>query len=270
MVTRMNRAVCVICLALGLVLCANIAKASGPFDGDWQNQKSTSSKAPCRLGKLLFHVGDSKVTGEAETIQIAVRNSVEMDKARNALMNAAVQWVTEEKFDAGKGNGTVEGRGAITVRGDIDESNGVFSGTLAGFSFAGRFGGERFSGTLSLGICQVAVLAKRKAMFALPASAKKLTAGEIKALYDHTQFSFNNYDGTIGTFLVDFTSKSASGTYVKGKDKGTWTGIVRIRGSQFCRKIENNKEGCVFLYVDGANIYEVNAKGIVESLNRKQ
>lgn len=266
----MNRAISGICLALVLVSFINVSRASGPFDGDWQNKKSTSGKAPCRLGKISFHVSDNRVTGEAETILIAVRNSAEMNKARKALMDAAIQWVTEQTLNISKGNGTVEGRGEIAVQGSIDERNGVFSGTLAGFSFAGRFDQDRFAGSVSFGICSVNVSAKRKEMFTLPASARKLTAGEIRTLYDHTQFNFNNHDGTTGTFLVDFAGKTAFGTFARGGNRGSWTGRVRIRGSQFCRKIENNREGCVFLYVDGADVYEVNSKGIVESLNRKR
>ncbi len=266
---RMKWAAEGIFLALLLVPWTNVARASGPFDGDWQNQKGTSSKAPCRLGKILLHVSDSKVTGEAETILIVVRNAAEMDKASKALKDAAVQRITEQTLNVSKGNGTVEGRGEIAVQGGIDERNGVFSGTLAGFSFAGRFAQDRFSGSVSLGFCKVDVSAKRKEMFTLPASARKLNAGEIMALYDRSQFNFNNHDGTTGTFLVDFAAKTAFGTFARGGSSGTWTGKVRIRGGQFCRKIENNKEGCVFVYVDGADVYEVNSKGIVESLNRK-
>lgn len=106
----------------------------------------------------------------------------------------------------------------------------------------------------------------------VPKSAKKLTGSEIVALYDNTWFRFNNFmkPTTTGTFLVSFTTKTASGTYVTGKDRGTWIGTVRIKGNQFCRRINKHKEGCVFLYVDGPSIYEVNGRGVVESLNRKR
>ena len=106
----------------------------------------------------------------------------------------------------------------------------------------------------------------------VPKSAKKLTGSEIVALYDNTWFRFHNFmkPTTTGTFLVSFTTKTASGTYVTGKDSGTWIGTVRIKGNQFCRKINKHKEGCVFLYVDGSDVYEVNGRGVVESLNRKR
>jgi hypothetical protein len=107
----------------------------------------------------------------------------------------------------------------------------------------------------------------------VPKSAKKLTGSEIVALYDRTPFRFKNFTAKqliTGTFLVNFTNKTASGTYAEGKNRGTWTGKVRIKGDQFCRKINKRKEGCVFLYVDGHNVYEVNANGVLESMNRKQ
>ena len=106
----------------------------------------------------------------------------------------------------------------------------------------------------------------------VPASAKKLTGSEIVALYDNTWFSFHNFmkPTTTGTFLVSFTTKTASGTYVTGKKSGTWIGTIRIRGDKFCRRINRGKEGCVFLYVDGPNVYEVNARGVLESMNKKR
>jgi hypothetical protein len=106
----------------------------------------------------------------------------------------------------------------------------------------------------------------------VPKSAKKLTGSEIVALYDNTWFSFHNFmkPTTTGTFLVSFTTKTASGTYVTGKKSGTWIGTVRIKGDRFCRRINKNKEGCVHLYVNGPNVYEVNTRGVLESLNRKQ
>lgn len=106
----------------------------------------------------------------------------------------------------------------------------------------------------------------------VPKSAKKLTGNEIVALYDNTWFNFHNYmkPTTTGTFLVSFTTKTASGTYVTGKKSGTWIGTVRIKGDKFCRRISKGKEGCVFLYVDGSNVYEVNAKGVLESMNKKR
>ena len=82
----------------------------------------------------------------------------------------------------------------------------------------------------------------------VPKSAQKLTGNEIVALYDNTWFRFHNFmkPTTTGTFLISFTTKTASGTYVTGKNRGTWLGTVRIKGDQFCRKINKNKEGCVF------------------------
>jgi Protein of unknown function (DUF995) len=106
----------------------------------------------------------------------------------------------------------------------------------------------------------------------LPATAKKLTGSEIISLYDQTTFRFRNFTGkqiVTGTFYVNFAAKTASGSYVEGKKSGRWSGTVRIKGDQFCRKIGKNREGCVSLFVDGGKIYEVNNRGYVESLNTR-
>lgn len=107
----------------------------------------------------------------------------------------------------------------------------------------------------------------------LPPTARKLDANEVVALYDRKSLSFRNFTGkriVTGTFTVNFARKSASGSFNDGKSSGYWTGKVRMSGSRFCRKIGKSREGCVALYVDGASIYEVNASGVVESLNARR
>lgn len=108
----------------------------------------------------------------------------------------------------------------------------------------------------------------------LPVSAHKLTADEIRTLYDGIPYMFHNFvaskTGVTGSFLMDFTKKAASGTYVDGKNSGNWKGTIRIKGSQYCRKIEKHREGCVSVYTDGGKVYEVNGRGVVESLNSRQ
>ena len=106
----------------------------------------------------------------------------------------------------------------------------------------------------------------------LPVNARKLTGAEIVALYGVGSFRFHNFTGkqsVTGTFRVNFTKKTASGTFVDGKGKGTWSGTVRISGDRFCRKISKRREGCVSVYVDGTTIYEVNGSGVVESRNSR-
>ena len=105
----------------------------------------------------------------------------------------------------------------------------------------------------------------------VPASARKLTGAEIVRLYDNTWFRFHNYmkPVTTGTFLVNFAARTASGTYKTGKRRGNWRGTVRIRGDKFCRTIGKQRETCVFLYVDGGDVYEVNSRGRIESKNKR-
>ena len=106
----------------------------------------------------------------------------------------------------------------------------------------------------------------------LPASAKKLTGKEITALYDGATINFNNFtmkQPLTGTDTYDLKAHSHQGTYTLGGKSGTFSGGARVKGDQFCHREGNGIEHCAFVYTDGADIYEVNAKGIVESQNRK-
>lgn len=106
----------------------------------------------------------------------------------------------------------------------------------------------------------------------LPPGAKKLSGKEIVALYDGSAVDFDNYTMVMslaGTGRYDFKHKSIAGNFVMGDKKGKFTGSIRIKGDRFCYKVNAPKETCVSIYVDGDDIYEVNAKGIVTSKNKK-
>jgi hypothetical protein len=107
---------------------------------------------------------------------------------------------------------------------------------------------------------------------ALPASAKKLTGKEIAALYDGATVSFNNFtmkQPLTGTDTYGLKAHAHQGTYTLGGKSGSFSGAARVKGDQFCHREGSSSEHCAFVYTDGADIYEVNAKGIVESQNHK-
>jgi hypothetical protein len=107
---------------------------------------------------------------------------------------------------------------------------------------------------------------------ALPASAKKLNGKEVAALYDGATVNFNNFtmkQPLTGTDTYDLKARVHQGTYTLGGKSGSFSGAARVKGDQFCHREGSGSEHCAFVYTDGADIYEVNAKGIVESQNRK-
>jgi hypothetical protein len=107
----------------------------------------------------------------------------------------------------------------------------------------------------------------------LPSSAKKLSGKEIAALYAGSTVNFNNFtmkEPPTGTDTYNLKEHLHHGTYSLGGKTGTFTGSARVKGDEFCHREGNSPEHCSFVYTDGADIYETNAKGTVESLNRKQ
>jgi len=107
----------------------------------------------------------------------------------------------------------------------------------------------------------------------LPASAKKLSGTEILTLYGGSTVTFNNFtkDKPLsGTVTYDLKKKMHSGTYNLGGQRGQFSGVNRVNGDQFCHKEGSGNEDCVFVYTDGPDIYEVNAKGVIESKNQKR
>ena len=108
----------------------------------------------------------------------------------------------------------------------------------------------------------------------IPATAKKLSGSEISALYEGSTIAFNNFTmdkSLTGTVAVNIKGGTQSGSYmIGGAEKGEFKGTNRIRGDRFCYVNGKEKEKCMSVYLDGANIYEVDAKGVVTSMNHKQ
>jgi hypothetical protein len=105
----------------------------------------------------------------------------------------------------------------------------------------------------------------------LPATAKKLTGTEILTLYDGNTVKWTNFaKGMTGTGTSDFKKKTQTGTWAAGDKKGNFTSTISVKGDKFCYKTGKSKEVCDSVYTDGADTYNVNAKGIVDSEDQKQ
>lgn len=107
----------------------------------------------------------------------------------------------------------------------------------------------------------------------LPPSAKKLSGREITELYDGLTINFNNFtmgQALTGTDTYNIKGHSHHGTYSIGGKSGAFSGSAQVRGDKFCHREGNSPEHCAFVYTDGADIYEVDSKGLVESLNHRQ
>jgi hypothetical protein len=107
----------------------------------------------------------------------------------------------------------------------------------------------------------------------LPSTAKKLTAAEIVRLYDGHTMSFSNFTlnkPLSGEVSVSFKTKTITGTYVFGDDKGTFKGTIRMKGDYYCYNVGKKSRGevCGRIYSDGRDIYEVNSMGKVIAKNR--
>lgn len=105
----------------------------------------------------------------------------------------------------------------------------------------------------------------------LPTTAKKLTGPDITTLLDGSKVTWTNFalDMT-GTGAFDFKKKTETGTWSAGKKSGKFTSAISVKGDTFCYKTGNSKEVCNSVYTEGADIYNVNAQGVVESTDQKQ
>jgi hypothetical protein len=107
----------------------------------------------------------------------------------------------------------------------------------------------------------------------VPPSAGKLTAAQIKKLYDGNTFSFTSYTtfgAATGRVSYDFESGTNHVDYQLGSHHGSLTGTIRLSGDKFCYKVGFSRERCDDLYLAGSSIYDVDADGTVESLNQSQ
>ena len=104
----------------------------------------------------------------------------------------------------------------------------------------------------------------------LPASAEKLDAARIVALYDGKTFSFTTYTFfgvATGTVTYDFKTKTNHGSYQMGWHHGAIEGQIRMDGDKFCYKVKLDSEHCDFVYVAGNTVYDVDPGGTVRSVN---
>jgi hypothetical protein len=102
----------------------------------------------------------------------------------------------------------------------------------------------------------------------LPASAKRLNAAAIVALYDGKTFAFKSvtdFGIATGEVSYDFKTNTNHGTYQLGPHHGTFSGAIRVSGDKFCYKARGG-DICNYVYIDGADVYEVKQSGFVDSV----
>lgn len=107
----------------------------------------------------------------------------------------------------------------------------------------------------------------------LPPSAKRLAGATIATLYDGNAFTFKSqtfYGLVTGEVTYDFKAGTNHGTYALGSRNGTFDGKIRIAGDRFCYRAGSPGERCNYVYIDGADIYEVRGSGIVDSVKRRK
>ncbi len=109
----------------------------------------------------------------------------------------------------------------------------------------------------------------------LPASAKKLTGAEISALFDGATLTFESYTHpnlVSGTATFDLKNHTQTGTWEAAavNKKGDVSGFVEVKGEQWCFKPDPKKEFCNFVYMDGADVYEVSGSKVVLAKEKRQ
>jgi hypothetical protein len=105
----------------------------------------------------------------------------------------------------------------------------------------------------------------------LPATAKKLAAADITALYDGSMVTWHNFAaGGIGAAIYDLKKKVQYVIYDFSGNRGSFTGKIRVKDDTFCYVPPKSKEVCVSVYTDGGDIYEVDSAGVVSGKNKKQ
>lgn len=105
----------------------------------------------------------------------------------------------------------------------------------------------------------------------LPPSAKRLAGATIAELYDGKTYTFESYTSfgiATGEVSYDLKAGTNRGTYQLGSRNGTFGGQIRIARDRFCYKTASTGERCNYVYLDGADIYEVRGSGIIDSVKR--
>jgi hypothetical protein len=127
-------------------------------------------------------------------------------------------------------------------------------------------------------VCAAIILTASVPAFAedttrLPPSAKRLAGASIAALYDGNAFTFKSqtfYGSVTGEVSYDFNAGTNHGTYALGSRRGTFDGKIRIVGDRFCYRAGTPGERCNYVYIDGADIYEVRQSGKIDSVKRRK
>ena len=103
----------------------------------------------------------------------------------------------------------------------------------------------------------------------LPRTARKLTADEIRMLYDRRTFAFENITsrGSVyGISAYDLSSGRNAGRYRVGETVGTFEAKVRVQGDTICYIAPGDPEECSSVYVDRLDVFEVGADGKVKTV----
>ena len=107
---------------------------------------------------------------------------------------------------------------------------------------------------------------------ALPDGATKLSGAEARQLYHGHAAHYNNFTEKVsltGTTYYDFDKGRMWGFYLwDRKDRGMFMGNITIEGDEFCYQSDGFKKFCNSVYRHGDDVYEVNAKGTVTSMNK--
>jgi hypothetical protein len=103
----------------------------------------------------------------------------------------------------------------------------------------------------------------------LPRTARKLTADEIRMLYDRRTFAFENITSSgslYGISAYDLSRGRNAGRYRLGETVGTFEAQVRVEGDRICYLSAGNPEECSLVYVHGLDVFEVGADGKVKTV----
>jgi hypothetical protein len=104
-------------------------------------------------------------------------------------------------------------------------------------------------------------------------TAKKLSAAEIVAQQDGVPLLYNDFTADAlmsGTVVHDFRNNLHTGTYEYKGTKGQFSGKIWMKGDMFCHEEGRGFDTCGFVYLDGADFYNVGADGKVLSIDKKQ
>lgn len=125
--------------------------------------------------------------------------------------------------------------------------------------------------TLKVALCLTAMLTALPASAAtLPASAKKATMDEFKALADGKAVTVEIYDIGVpvtATLTWNWKKKQITGSaLVNGKDKIKVKTKLSFKDDKACAD-DKGKPNCHAIFIDGESFYEVNDDGSVHAMS---